>query len=70
MNWGATTVFFVVAAGVDLIGLEIVRSVVDRRRKERDGMGGTQDIAIWGVMIGWLLIIAALISGSLWLWNR
>lgn len=70
MNWGAITVFFVVAAGVDMIGLEIVRSIVDRRQKERDGLGGTQDIAIWGVLIGYVFIVAAFISGMFWLWNR
>jgi len=55
---------------VDLIGLEAVRSIVDRRRRKRAGIGGTQDIAIWGVSIGGLLIISAFISGAIWLLNR
>ena len=69
MNWGALTVFFVIAAVMDLFGLEIIRSVVDRRRRERDGIGGTQDIAIWGMLIGWIFIFAALFSGAMWLWK-
>ncbi len=70
MNWGAATVFFVIAAVAAVIGLDVVRSIVDRRRVERDGIGGTQDIAIRGVLIGWVLIFCALVCGTFWLLNR
>jgi hypothetical protein len=28
--------------------IEILRSIVHARREKRDGLGGTQDIAMWG----------------------
>ncbi len=49
--WQNTTIFFVFLGILSLIITEILRSVVDRKRLERDGLGGTQDIAIGG-MIG------------------
>ena len=70
MTWGIATVAFIVAAGVALVVTEIIRSIVDRKRKEKNGVGGTQDIAIWGVLIGYLLMLGALVCGSFWLFNR
>ena len=70
MNWGAITVVLVVSAILEVIGFELVRSIVHQRRKHGDGLGGTQDIAMWGTLIGWVLIIAALITGSIWLLTR
>jgi hypothetical protein len=70
MTWGTATVALVIAAGVNLIVMEILRSIADRKRKQKYGVGGTQDIAMWGVLIGYLLIIGALVCGSLWLINR
>ena len=39
------------------ITIHILRNIVDRRRLQREGLGGTQDIAMWGtlVMFVWLL---------------
>jgi len=67
---GSATVAFVVAAILVEIAVEILRSIVDRRRRERTGFGGTQDIAIWGIIINLLLILGALISGTIWLMTR
>lgn len=41
------------------IGTEILRSVVHRRRKQRDELGGTQDIAMWGTFVGLACLIGA-----------
>jgi hypothetical protein len=35
---------------------EIARSIIDARRRKRDGLGGTQDVALVGSLIGWGLI--------------
>ena len=65
--WQTATVLFVALGILSLLVTEIVRSVVDRRRRERDGLGGTQDIAIFGMVIGWLCILGAIICGVGWL---
>jgi len=44
---------------VIMVVTEILRSIVDRRRRERDGIGGTQDIALWGTLLSWLCLITA-----------
>lgn len=65
--WKNSTIFFVFLGILSLIITEILRSVVDRKRLERDGLGGTQDIAIGGMIVGWLFAIAAIICGLGWL---
>jgi len=67
MNWGAITVALVFMAILEMIAVEVLRSIIHRRRERQEGLGGTQDIAMWGTLIGWLTIIAALISGLIWL---
>ena len=60
-----------IAMGVaTMIGTEIVRSVVHRRRERRDGLGGTQDIAMWGTFIGLACFVGAGICGLLWRLQR
>ena len=65
--WKTASVLFVALGIMSLLVTEIVRSIVDRRRRERDGLGGTQDIAICGMVIGWLCILGAIICGVGWL---
>ena len=45
----------------------MLRSVVDRKRLERDGLGGTQDIAIGGMIVCGLCFVGAIICGLGWL---
>jgi hypothetical protein len=45
---GKASIILIAMGVATMIGTEIVRSVVHRRRERRDGLGGTQDIAIWG----------------------
>lgn len=65
--WKTATVLFVALGILSLVVTEVLRSIVDRRRRERDGLGGTQDIAICGMLFGWLWIVGALICGAAWL---
>jgi hypothetical protein len=68
--WHAATTAFVVATIATLIGTEVVRSIADRYRKQTRGIGGTQDIAIWGMLIGCVCVAGAVACGAVWLWNR
>jgi uncharacterized membrane protein YciS (DUF1049 family) len=45
--------------------MELLRSVVDIKRRGKYGVGGTLD-----VLLGWFFIIAALVCGVFWLSNR
>ena len=66
----AATVTCVALAAVTLIGLEVVRSVVDARRKRATGIGGTQDIAIWGLVLTGIFLTAAIVLGVICLVMR
>ena len=57
----SVSISFVVAAVLALVVTEILRSVVHARRKRADGLGGTQDIAMWGTLICAAFLIAALL---------
>lgn len=70
VNWGAAAVLLVCALALELIAVELLRSIIHRKRERRDGLGGTQDIAMWGTAIGWLLLIAGLVCGVLWFFKR
>ena len=58
--WRIAAGILVFVGGGGMILTEVLRSVIHSRRKSKDGLGGTQDIATWGTIIcGELLIIAA-----------
>lgn len=61
----AAFVFAVLGIAV-MIGTEFSRGIVHRRRERRHGIGGTQDIAMWGTFIGLACFIAAGICGLIW----
>jgi hypothetical protein len=56
------TWLFVAAALCCIFGTEVARSIVDSRRKRRDGFGGTADIYIWGALATVGFTIAAVVS--------
>lgn len=61
---------FLAAGLASIIITEIVRSVVDRRRVLRDGIGGTQDVAIWGRLVLAIFNLGALVCLILWFVTR
>ncbi len=61
--WFQASLMFIASAFVVLVGMEVVRSVVDRYRVRRYGAGGTQDIAMWGTFLGWFCLLAGAICG-------
>lgn len=70
MTWRTATVACAIAGITSLLLTDILREVIDRRRRRRDGIGGTQDIAIGGIVVGYLFVLGTIISGSLWLLGR
>jgi hypothetical protein len=65
--WKMVTVFFIVLGILSLVATELLRSIVDHKRRQRDGLGGTQDIAICGMVTGWLCVLGAIVCGAGWL---
>ncbi|MEW4490936.1 hypothetical protein AB1L42_22840 [Thalassoglobus sp. JC818] len=59
MKLAAILVFTAVGA---MMMTEVLRSIIHARRKSKDGLGGTQDIAMWGTIISIALLIAAAVS--------
>jgi hypothetical protein len=57
---------FAVLGSVVIIGTDFVRGIVHHRRERIRGIGGTQDIAMWGTLITFACYIAAGICGLLW----
>jgi hypothetical protein len=54
-----------------IIGMEILRSVVHRRREQTQGIGGTQDIAMGGgTFLSLAFFIGAGICGLLWIFKH
>jgi hypothetical protein len=54
-----------------IVGTEVVRSVVHRRRERIHGPGGgTQDILLWGMFFTMAWFIAAGVCGLLWIFDH
>ena len=53
-----------------IIGTEVLRSVIHRKREQAQGIGGTQDIAMWGTFVGLALFVGAGICELLWKFKR
>jgi hypothetical protein len=70
MMWKTATALFVALGILSLVVTEVLRSIVDRKRRERDGLGGTQDIAICGMVFGWICVVAAIVCGAGWLLTK
>ena len=68
--WRVIAIVFSAAFVVGPVGIEILRSVVHARRERQRGIGGPQDIAMWGTfaLIGCATLAA--ISWAVWLAER
>ena len=67
---GKASIILIAMGIATMIGTEILRPVVHRRRERLHGIGGTQDIAMWGTVIGLACFIGAGICGLLWRLQR
>jgi hypothetical protein len=61
--WLRFSFVFVVLGVASVVATEITRSVVHKRRERIEGIGGTQDIAIWGMLVLGVCIAGATICG-------
>lgn len=68
--WKELTIAFAIAHIASLVATEILRELVDRGRVRRTGVGGTQDIAIWGTAVAGLCMIGWIVSGIGWYLGR
>ena len=62
--WTRLPIILAVAAIFVMVATEVLRSIVHAKRKSKDGLGGTQDIAMWGTFLSLLL---AAVSVGCWL---
>ena len=62
-------IVFAICSFVSMIVTEIIRSIVHRRREKRYGLGGTQDIAMWGTLVTIVLQISAIACALIW-WEK
>jgi hypothetical protein len=65
--WGTATFVLAVILIAIIVGTDLVRAVVDRRRREATGYGGTQDIAMWGTLAAFVCLVFLLICGGFWI---
>jgi hypothetical protein len=68
--WGVASAVFTASGVATLVGTEILRSLVHRHRERRDGLGGTQDIALVGQLVAGVCVLGASICGVVWLSQR
>ena len=64
--WKTATFLSIAGTVIAVFGTESVRSFVHRHRERSQGIGGTQDIAMIGTIIGWLFIFATIGCGIAW----
>lgn len=68
--WKTATIVCAAAACSTPLAIEIVRVIVHRWRVKKDGLGGTQDICMWGSFAGFALAAATLVFGAAWWLSR
>jgi hypothetical protein len=64
--WKLLTIYSAFGLVLSVIATEIAREVFSRRRAENCRAGGTQDIAMWGTILGALFLVITLISAVMW----
>ncbi|MEC5125158.1 hypothetical protein VSU19_00225 [Verrucomicrobiales bacterium BCK34] len=64
--WKTATLMSAAGVVVAIIGTEFLRAAVDKHRTRTQGMGGTQDILLIGMIVGWSCFFAAIGFGIKW----
>lgn len=59
--WRTGAFLFTALTIAALVATEVARSLIHRRRERRDGLGGTQDVAMIGVGVAGLCAVAAIV---------
>jgi len=65
--WKILAIIFTAGWLGSIIAMMILRPIVHRRRERKYGIGGTQDIAMWGTLVGLVCMIGAMVSYIFWL---
>lgn len=68
--WKIAALTFTAARMAGPVVIEITRCIVHARRVERDGLGGTQDLAMWGTFISLGRGVLAAVGWGVWCWSR
>ena len=61
--WKIATIFFITSLIITPVGIEISRSIIHKKREKENGWASTQDIAMYGMIIGSICVLGSLISG-------
>ncbi len=64
--WKMLTFVFGADVIVCPVVVEVLRAVLHGQRQRRNGLGGTQDIAMWGTFAGLACLHGALVSCVGW----
>jgi hypothetical protein len=67
---GKASIILMAIGVATMIGTEIVRDVVHRRRERLCRIGGTQDIAMCGTFLTLACFVGAGICGLVWILQR
>jgi hypothetical protein len=68
--WETATMSFAFAGIASIAITEVLRGIVRRRRLQRQGIGDTQDVALWGTVATAICSAGTVISGVGWLFTR
>jgi hypothetical protein len=61
--WASASRVFLAGVLVSFLVTEVVRAVLHRHRVRIDGLGGTQDVAMWGTLAMFACLLAAAMTG-------
>lgn len=64
--WKVAAIVFTAAFVAGSVVTEITRSIVHPRRERQNGLGGTQDIAMWGTLISLACGVMAAVCWCVW----
>ncbi|MFT5051661.1 MAG: hypothetical protein ACI8QZ_003081 [Chlamydiales bacterium] len=68
--WKITAIAFTIAFLVGGLLIEVLRLVVDRRRRVNDGLGGSQDMAMAGTIARIVCGVLAVVAWVGWILTR
>jgi hypothetical protein len=68
--WKIATIVCAIGVILGPIVTEVLREVIHRHRERRDGLGGTQDVAMWGTFATFICLVEAGDCGMSWMLTR
>ena len=68
--WKLAAIVFAIGWLASIVAIEVLRPIFHRRRERLYGIGGTQDIVMWGSLVGLICMIGTMVSLAVWLSSR